>query len=134
MTFSFRISDVERLNRQLSAHRSELRRRLRPAMEAIGDRCVSESSRLAPYDTGALSDSIVREVGTDSSGALCTVVKVPSDAPCSAYAVAMHEDEYVPGERSLLRDPSSGRKYLLRGVTRSSEDFFSIIKQHMERS
>lgn len=83
--------------------------KIQQAIEEIGDVGVFESERRCPIDEGFLAASITKQVGRDEDGMSC-IIKVPNNSPAVHYALAMHEGNYQPGEKSLDKEAKSGVK------------------------
>ena len=109
--------------------------KVRKAVSECGDVGVLESARRAPVDEGMLVSSITKEVGASAEGQIARIM-IPVNAPGAAYALAMHEDQYQLGEKSLAKQASAGvevgRKYLTRGAEAGIPKYEEIIKDNLK--
>jgi len=104
---------------------------MRKALENIGDLVSGAAKDRAPLKEGVLTMSIEPSVQGDTA----VVIRVPSNAPASSYAVPMHENEYKLGEKSSMKSAKHGvevgRKYITRAIEDSAEEIRAIALREL---
>ena len=127
-----KIEGLDQLRRKVGAEQNRRARDLRQALGEIGDNHVGEAVARAPIEEGMLRQFIEREVDGDA-----VAIRVPLNSPAREYAVAMHEDDYTPGDLSVAAGDSAGvfagRKYFARGREAAQPGDEEIIRHRLRR-
>lgn len=130
---------------------AKIRQRLRETplaeqqiMHQVAAYIEGQAKNRAPKDIGTLETSI-RSMVAESPKGMVAVVYVPvnacvvesEDGRSFNYAIAMHENDYNPGPKSLDKQRKLGvvvgRKYLVRAISENAEEIKKRIAYQLKK-
>lgn len=124
--------DTNRLSANIKKLLEESPKLRQKAMKAVAAAVEAEVKMSTPMDEGTLTADVTSNV-QEVDGIIAAVICIPANAPSSKYAVAMHENKYNLGEKSLSKQAKTGRpvgsKYIYGSIMRMTVKIKEIIVQ-----
>ena len=103
-------------------------------MDIVGGFLNGQVKLRCPVDKGNLTADISNKTEVFSKS-YAAIVYIPTNAPSSKYAVAMHENQYRLGKNSIAKMKKTrntvGRKYMTNALYDNAEGIKNIIKREI---
>lgn len=104
--------------------------RAKRAMDAVGGFLNGETKDLTPVDEGFLTADVSNRT-VEYKKSYAAVIYIPSNGSSARYAIPMHENEYIPGPKSLDKQKTVGkvvgRKFITRAIDGNLKNIRAII-------
>lgn len=108
---------------------------VKKAMNDVAIFLEGEVKDHTPMDEGTLTADAVGEV-QEHNGSFAAVIKIPTNAPSSAYAPAMHEGDYNLGPKSLDKQAKLGKpvgkKFITNPIDNNHGEILARIQHNLK--